>query len=246
MKIGKRGFIFYVLVLTVLGLSILLIVSKMTNKKVLAKSEEVIENSLKSIDETEQANNVINKYNSFKGETVKLSNDDKIKINEDLIQTVQIDRLIDTRIYVNDSYRLAFKDGKVENEDIFTAVGKSIKDIDDEYLDADKINSISQKVFGKEINFSSLGYEVVDNKVKFDDSTYCTGEYNLKIKKVLKNNETGEFFVYVDDVELNNNTVNAFNTEYYAADVKNTYVISAVLNAAEKYNITGIYCIDFE
>ena len=59
MKIGKRGFIFYVLVLTVLGLSILLIVSKMTNKKVLAKSEEVIENSLKSIDETEQANSII-------------------------------------------------------------------------------------------------------------------------------------------------------------------------------------------
>lgn len=246
MKIGKRGFIFYVLVLTVLGLSILLIVSKMTNKKVLAKSEEIIENSLKSIDETEQANNIINKYNSFKGETVKLSNDDKIKINEDLIQTVQIDRLIDTRIYVNDSYRLAFKDGKVEDEDIFTAVGKSIKDIDDEYLDADKINSISQKVFGKEINFSSLGYEVVDNKVKFDDNTYRTGEYNLKVKKVLKNNETGEFFVYLDDVELNTDTINAFNTEYYASDVKNTYVLSAVLNDAGEYNITGIYCIDFE
>ena len=196
MKIGKRGFIFYVLVLTVLGLSVLLIVSKMTNKKVLAKSEEVIENSLKSIDETEQANNVINKYNSFKGETVKLSNDDKIKINEDLIQTVQIDRLIDTRIYVNDSYRLAFKDGKVEDEDIFTAVGKSIKDIDDEYLDADKINSISQKVFGKEINFSSLGYEVIDNKVKFDDSTYCTGEYNLKIKKVLNLNAAGQNYCF--------------------------------------------------
>lgn len=246
MKIGKRGFIFYVLVLTVLGLSVLLVVSKMTNKKVLAKSEEVIENSLKSIDETEQANNVINKYNSFKGEAVKLSNDDKIKINEDLIQTVQIDRLIDARIYVNDSYRLAFRDGKVEDEDIFTAVGKSIKDIDDEYLDADKINSISQKVFGKEIDFSSLGYEVLDNKVKFDDNTYCTGEYNLKIKKVLKNNETGEFFVYLDDVELNTNTINAFNTEYYASDVKNTYVLSAVLNDAGEYNITGIYCIDFE
>lgn len=246
MKIGKRGFIFYVLVLTVLGLSVLLVVSKMTNKKVLAKSEEVIENSLKSIDETEQANNVINKYNSFKGEAVKLSNDDKIKINEDLIQTVQIDRLIDARSYVNDSYRLAFRDGKVEDEDIFTAVGKSIKDIDDEYLDADKINSISQKVFGKEIDFSSLGYEVVDNKVKFDDNTYRTGEYNLKVKKVLKNNETGEFFVYLDDVELNTDTINAFNTEYYASDVKNTYVLSAVLNDAGEYNITGIYCIDFE
>lgn len=252
---NKRKIIFFSLLLCVIGLSVILIVAKLTNKIIIAKDNMIISNALKNMEysylddefsETIDLDVLNNQYTE-----VNLSSNDKIRINNKIKEDGLIYKVLELREYVDYYYRLRFRNGIFEDSEMvkLASLDASFKDMTE--IDINSLNEVSLKLFEKNIDFSNTYYEVLDGKIKKDETNFIK-KYILKVNKVYAvNNEINTYDIYIDDIfpkdlEKENIYEKPEVIDYMNSDVVNTYRIRVKRLDDTNYALMGVYCYNYK
>lgn len=251
---NKRGWIFYVLVLVAVGLAVILVVTKINNKIIIASSQRVIENSLKKVNDVEIKDEFADKIDlsGVAGyEEVKLSANEKIDINSKLASAKIIHEILERREYVNNSYKLSFNSGKIDENDKIEILSNVYFKADDGIItiSTEELNKKSQEIFGSSIDFSNSSYSISDDKVSVIE-IITIKDFILKINKVYKTDAEGIYEVYIDSIyPSNESNIELYKDEkvidYMNSEVLNTYKFTVKKIGENDYRILAVYCYDF-
>lgn len=251
---NRRGWIFYVLVLIAVGLAVILMVTKINNKIIIASNQKVIENSLKKVNDVEVKDEFVDKIDlsGVAGyEEIKLTSNEKIDINSKLASAKLINEILERREYVNNSYRLSFKSGKIDENDKIEIISNIYFEADDGIItvSVEDLNKKSQEIFGSNIDFSNSNYSTTDDKVSVIE-IITIKEFILKINKVYKTDAEGIYEVYIDSIYPSNESnlelyKDAKVIDYMNSEILNTYKFTVKSVGKDDYRILAVYCYDF-
>lgn len=195
-----RFLVLYGLSLLVLGLCVMLVASKITNNKILAKSEEIMQNALKNIEENEKEvfeNSIYSSEFESGYKFIKLDDNKKQEINNQILENEYINLIIQAKEYIGDNGYLNFNNGEFTDEEM-TYVILSSKNISNMQISDLKEESIN--IFASGINESNINNLINEGKVNFEINTF-NKESILKINKVFKNDSY--YDVYIDEIYPN-------------------------------------------
>lgn len=253
---SKRGWIFYVLVLIAVGLSVILVVTKINNKIIIESNQKIQEDALKSVKEDleikDEFNNKIDLDGVVGYEEIKINSIDKIKINSELKDATIISEILERREYINSSYKLSFKSGKFDNDDKIEILSNIYFEDEDGVITANvqDLNSKSLEIFSSEIDFDNSSYSIEEDSVSVL-KIYTMKDYILKINKVYKTDANGIYEVYIDSIYPSNEAnlevyKDANVVDYMNSEILNTYKFTVKKVDEQHYNILAVYCYDFE
>ena len=187
-----RFLVLYGCILMVFGLGIILLTVKITNKKILANSNSVVQDALAKIEENEKImlrNSIyVEEYtNGFS--KINIDDNKKEEINFKLKNDIIVSSLIySKKINDNTSY-LSFNGGKFNNEEKI----KSVILIDNSFQnDVNKILEKCNSLFNESITYENV--EKILNSM--DKDIYSFYEYSiLKVNSVYENGMYIDIFI---------------------------------------------------
>lgn len=253
---NKRNFIFYVLVLVIIGLSVILVVSKITNKIVIAHSEAIIQDALKDekvIEVEDEFKDNLNVDGIQDGYTrISLNGMKLINANKSLNEFEILKNILEIREYIDESYHLCFRNGVFTDEEMVEIITSQIDDDNDSNLkiSTSKLNEISNKIFSKEVNLSNTNYVTEDGQIDVKKVSYIK-DYILKINKVYFNSESNIYDIYIDNIYPSDiSKIDEYRSEnvidYMNSEIKNTYKLRVQKVDNEEYKLISLYCYNFK
>ncbi len=253
---NKRNFIFYVLVLVIIGLSVILVVSKITNKIVIAHSEAIIQDALKDekvIEVEDEFKDNLNVDGIQDGYTrISLNGMKLINANKSLNEFEILKNILEIREYIDESYHLCFRNGVFTDEEMVEIITSQIDDDNDSNLkiSTSKLNEISNKIFSKEVNLSNTNYVTEDGQIDVKKVSYIK-DYILKINKVYFNSESNIYDIYIDNIYPSDiSKIDEYRSEnvidYMNSEIKNTYKLRVQKVDNGEYKLISLYCYNFK
>lgn len=251
---NKRGWIFYVLVLIAIGLAVILVVTNINNKIIIASNQRIIEDALKkvnNIDIENEFNEKIDLSSTPGYEEIKLNSNDKISINSKLKEAKIIAEILERREYINSSYKLSFKNGKIDESDKIDIISNAYFEDENGVItvDVNDLNNKSLEIFSSEIDFSKSNYSVEEGKVSVL-KIHSIKNFILKINKVYKTDANGIYEVYIDSIyPSNEENLDLYKdsnvVDYMNSEIINTYKFTVKKADENNYKILAVYCYDF-
>ena len=200
-KVNKKArfMTFYVLVLLILGLSVILTTVNVTKNKILAKTDEIMQNALVNIEECENEiklraifDDELN--NGFK--KINVTNSEKEEFNSQMLNDKLVNLLIESKEYVDTDMFVKFDNGSFIDGQMFKSLYyyNNIKD-----MNFDLINSQALARFGKYIDKSNVSALYNGESVLLDLNTYHK-DYILKLRDVYYNENEKVIDLYFDSI----------------------------------------------
>lgn len=224
-----RFLVLYGLTLLVLGLCVMLVAAKITNSRVLANSEERMQDALKNIEENEKdiLENLVYSNEIQDGyKLINIAENQEEQINSNILTNSLISLLISSKEYTDYNGYFAFNNGDFTSEEMM----KIILSIENTYsMELLTLKNKSDLIFGKQLNEKEISY-YVDNGIVNIDKKSSNKECILKVGKVFKNDQKSSYDIFIDEIYPVNpedyETYKQSSKIYYSEDeIVNTYKI---------------------
>lgn len=245
----KRRFMaFYVLVLLIVGLSVVLAAIKITNDRVIAKNNEVIENALQNIaeDEKELKFRAIFDNEFTEGyKEIKLSAQDKENINSKMLEDKSVLYMIESKEYSEDGF-FRFDNG-IFSDGQMLEVAYYSQNV--ENIGFNSLNKKIYKMFGKYIEKENVATLYENDKLLLD-SNKIHNNYILKVRNLYFNSENNTYDIFIDSIfpdylEDVEEYMKASKVEYSNDDIVHVYKLR-VKNVNGSYEYLSLDICDME